>query len=123
MYIFFNLDKSQREADAKLYNETQAALGVKAVYQAQASGLKRLATSFGGKGEAMVSYLMLEQNLFEKLAQSNADAIKGLKPKVTVWKDCGNGETASNPIHDIFGSLPPLLDGIHAQTGVKAQNF
>jgi flotillin len=76
---------STKSADAALYSKKQEAQGVKTMFEARAHGLKELVKAFRNKPKAALQYLMLEKNLFRKLAQTNAEAVQGLKPNITVW--------------------------------------
>lgn len=68
---------------------------------------------------------MLEKGTYEKLAQTNADAVRGMQPKITVWHTGGDTSSGdvTKPISDIMRSLPPLLTTIHDQTGVKPADW
>ncbi|KAL2912970.1 hypothetical protein HK105_207536 [Polyrhizophydium stewartii] len=113
--------KAKVEADAMLYAEQQAALAVKAKLAAQAEGISLISHAFGGDVQATLQYLMLERGTFQQLAAANAEAIKGLSPKITVWNTGADaGADAVKPIRDIFQSLPPLLSTITDQTGISA---
>jgi len=83
---------------------------------AQANGLKMIVGAFNGDANAAINYLMVERGTYQALAKENANAIKGLNPKITVWNQ--DGKAQSNPIADIYKSLPPLIDTMREQTGV-----
>lgn len=59
--------------------------------QKESEGLKELAKAYGaladvlGGPQALLQYLMLQNNTYQKLAEANAQAINGLEPKITVW--------------------------------------
>lgn len=115
------LYKAQKEADAKLYQQEKSAQGIRAVYEAQASGIASLTSAFGGSSQVALQYLMLEKGLYQELAASNAEAIRGLNPKITVW-NTGSGDHGGSDsfkaVRDVFQALPPLLTTINDQTGV-----
>ncbi|KAJ1330610.1 hypothetical protein BSLG_009062 [Batrachochytrium salamandrivorans] len=117
--------KAKVEADAQLYTETKAAEAIRAKYSAQAEGIAQLTAAFGGDAGATMQYLMLERGTYESLAKANADAIRGLAPKMTVWNTGGDagGLDAGKPIRDIFQTLPPLLSTINDQTGVAPPSW
>lgn len=65
---------------------------------------------------------MLTNGTYERLADANARAIKGLEPKINVWNTGAQGDAAADPsapIRNLFQSLPPLLSTIHDQTGMS----
>lgn len=111
------LFSQQKEADAMIYFKLKEAQGIEAVYAAQAEGLKKLVESFGGNSQALISYTMMDKGIYEKLADSNAKAIQGLNPKITVWtQDASKG---MDPIQNLAKSIIPMLDTIESQTNYK----
>jgi flotillin len=108
-------------AEAALYQKQKEAEGVAAMYAAQAEGLQRLVTSFGGDARALLSYTMLEKGVYEKLAESNAKAIKDMNPKITVWTHDPN--TSMSAIQNLGKGLIPMLDTIQDQTGYKMPSW
>lgn len=67
---------------------------------------------------------MLEKGLYQELAKCNAEAIKGLEPKITVWNTGGSDSSdGGKAIRDIFQSLPPLLSTINEQTGISPPSW
>lgn len=109
-------EAQMKKADAYLYEKKKEAEAIDSIMLAQANGLKNLVNAFNGDTNAALSYLMLERGTYEALAKENANAIKGLNPKITVWNQ--DGKTQSNPIADIYKSLPPLIETMREQTGV-----
>ena len=67
-----------------------------------------------------LKYIMLQQGIYKDLAVANADAIKKMKPEMTIWTSGNDTSDAVKPIRELFQSLPPLLSNIHAQTGVAS---
>ncbi|KAI8911575.1 hypothetical protein EDD86DRAFT_245857 [Gorgonomyces haynaldii] len=113
------LYKAKTEADAALYKKQKQAEAELVMLQAQAQGLHALGAAFGGDSKALLQYLMLEKGLYQDLAKANAEAIKGLEPKITVWNTgSGEGQDAGKAIRDIFQTLPPLFTTINEQTGI-----
>jgi len=47
--------------------------------------------AFGRDNRVMLQYLMMENGLFATMAAKNAEAIKGLNPKITVWSTGSGG--------------------------------
>lgn len=102
-------------AEAALFQKQKEAEGVCAMYAAQSEGLQKLVSSFGGDARALLSYTMLEKGVYQHLADSNAKAIQGLNPKITVWThDPTQGMAA---IQNLGKGLIPMLDTIQDQTG------
>jgi len=91
--------------------------------QKEAEGMTMMMHTFGGDVDAMLRYLMVDRKIYEKLASTNADAIKGLNPKITVWNTNSGNNTDSNDysstIANILKMLPPVLTTIHEQTGIR----
>lgn len=111
------LYSEQKIAEAKLYSKQKEAEAINVVYSAQAEGFKKLVDSFGGNPQALISYSMMDKGVYEKLAESNAKAIQGLNPKITVWThDASKG---MEPIQNLARSIIPMLDTIESQTGYK----
>ena len=109
------------EADAELYKKQREADAIAINFQKNAEGIHSMLESFNGDNQALMQYLMIRDDLYVKLANENAKAIKDLKPKITVWntgsKESGNNY--SNTIKDIMTMLPPMFTTIHDQTGLK----
>ena len=82
--------KTTTTADAHLYNETKLAESDRETFAAQANGIKLLQKAFHGENKAALNYLMIEEGLHRSLADINASAIAGLKPKITVWNNGTN---------------------------------
>ena len=117
---------SMREADAALYTQIKEADGLQAMYQAQADGLQKIVGTFGGDSRALLNYLMIEKDLYPKLADASARAIQGLNPKITVWNTThGEGEANStfNSISSIAKSIPPIIQTIEQQTGMALPDW
>ena len=55
------------------------------------------------------------------MAKANADAIRGLQPKISVWNtgENANGADATAPLRNLMQSLPPLFETIGDQTGIR----
>lgn len=109
-------EAQMKKADAYLYEKQKEAEAINEVMAAQANGLKMIVGAFNGDANAAINYLMIERGTYQALAKENANAIKGLNPKITVWNQ--DGKAQSNPIADIYKSLPPLIDTMREQTGI-----
>jgi flotillin len=108
-------DSRKIRAEAELFAKQKEAEGIQALYEAQARGLEQVVRAFGGDSRALLSYTMLEKGIYEKLAQSNAEAIRGLNPKITVWTD--NPANSMDTISKLGKTLIPMMDTIQEQTG------
>jgi flotillin len=118
------LYKAKIQADGKLYEKQKDADAVRLTYDAQAGGIQQVHAAFKGDNGALLTYLMLEKGLYQDLAKANAEAIKGLEPKITVWNTGGSdGVDGGKAIRDIFQSLPPLLSTINEQTGISPPSW
>lgn len=115
-----NAEAANKEADAVLYRKRKEAEGTLALFKAQADGVQLLMESFQQNPNALLQYLMIERDLYQKLANANAQAVQGMEPKITVWNTESGGTAGySKTIADVFKTLPPLLTTIHEQTGLK----
>jgi flotillin len=112
------LYKAKKAADAQLYNKQKEAEAIRAKFEAKAAGIAMLQEAFNNDNTSTLQYVMLQRGIYKDLAQANADAIKGMKPELTVWTTGGHAVDAGKPIRDIFQALPPLLSNIEDQTGV-----
>ncbi|KAJ3310786.1 hypothetical protein HDV04_004651 [Boothiomyces sp. JEL0838] len=120
-----DLFKKKTEADAYFYTKQKEAEAIQVMYNAQANGIKMLQQAFNGDNGATLQYIMLDRGIFQELAKSNADAVKGMEPKITVWNtgnDTGS-QDAGKPIREIFQTLPPLMSIINDQTGINPPNW
>ncbi|KAF8929281.1 hypothetical protein EDD21DRAFT_371146 [Dissophora ornata] len=120
--------KREAEAEAKLFEQQKEADGIRAMSEAKADYISKMAMAFNGNYAAMQQFMMMETGTYTQLAEINAKAINGLAPKISVWNggmkggssSNGTGQgSESNAIADIYTMLPPLIDTIHEQTGVK----
>lgn len=107
----------QKEAEAMLYTKQKEAEGSYAVYKAQADGLEQIVKTFNGDYHTLLSYTMLDKGVYEKLAHANAEAIKGLNPKITVWSS--DADKSMDVIKHLGKGMIPMIDTIHEQTGYK----
>ena len=110
-----NSEAIERNAEAHLYDKQKKAEGIYATMQAEANGLKELFNTTSDPKVAL-NYLMIDRSVFQQLASYNAEAIKGLQPKITYWNT--NGNDSKNPMADVMKNIPPLVDTIYQQTGM-----
>ena len=88
-----------------------------------------LSRAFGGPA-GLIQYLMIEKGVYQELAKANADAVRGLNPKMTIWNtgaqagsDGSRGTESTgmggiDSIRNMYQMLPPLMSTINEQTGV-----
>lgn len=93
-----------------------------------ASAYADLSHAFGGPA-GLIQYLMIEKGVFTDLAKANADAVRGLNPKMTIWNTgakAGSESSGSSDgsmggvdsIRNMYQMLPPLMSTINEQTGI-----
>ncbi|RDL37071.1 Band 7 [Venustampulla echinocandica] len=128
--------KLHKEAEAKFYATTKEAEAHLVQQQKEAAGISAMAgaysdlsLAFGGPA-GLIQYLMIEKGVYTQLAHANADAIRGLNPKMTIWNtgaQAGSeggkpGEGSSmggvDQIRNMYQMLPPLMSTINEQTGI-----
>ncbi|KAK0120097.1 hypothetical protein ONS95_011510 [Cadophora gregata] len=109
-----------KDAEANLIRQQREAAGLSAM----AGAYSDLSAAFGGPA-GLIQYMMIEKGVYQELAQANADAVRGLNPKMTIWNtgnqaggEGENGQGGINSIRNMYQMLPPLMSTIHEQTGV-----
>ncbi|WOH05513.1 hypothetical protein DCAR_0624930 [Daucus carota subsp. sativus] len=119
----------QRAAEADLYSKMKEAEGMAAVAEAQGFYLGNLLKQVGGNYSALRDYLMIHGGTFKDIAKLNAEAVRGMQPKINIWTGAsGNGIAeggsssgsggAMKEIAGLYGMLPPLLETVNDQTGM-----
>uniref|UniRef100_R7WEC7 Flotillin-like n=1 Tax=Aegilops tauschii TaxID=37682 RepID=R7WEC7_AEGTA len=111
----------QREAEAELYAKRKEAEGLAAMGEAQSVYLSSMLGALGGSYGALRDYLMISSGVYQEMARINADAIKGLEPKISVWSNGSaseGGDGAMKEMAGVYRMLPPLLTTVHEQTGM-----
>lgn len=111
--------RATKEAEANYYTKKKEAEAM----QEMAKAYGAMSDVLGGP-QGLLQYMMLQSNTYEKLANANATAIKGLQPKITVW-NTGEGASSDStaPIRNLMQSLPPLLSTINDQTGIAPPSW
>jgi flotillin len=115
-----------KDAEAQLIRQQKEAAGMSAMAGAYAD----LSRAFGGPS-GLVQYLMIERGVYTDLAKANADAVRGLNPKMTIWNTGaqaggegnhgaaeGTGQGGIDSIRNMYQMLPPLMSTINEQTGI-----
>lgn len=120
-----HLYEKQKAADAVLYEQLKSAEGTLATFEAQADGLSRLLAASEQRPDLAKFQLALQSGLFEKMATTTADAVRGMSPKIHIWNTGGPGDANANlaGLRNIFTSLPPMLDAVEGQTEFRAPEW
>ncbi|XP_048447843.1 flotillin-like protein 4 isoform X2 [Pyrus x bretschneideri] len=110
---------------AQCYAKQKEAEGLMALGQAQGAYLRSLWDALGGNYAAMRDYMMINSGMFQEIAKINAEAVRGLQPKISIWTNNGGegGDSGANgamkEIAGVYKALPPLFNTVHEQTGMK----
>ena len=108
---------TQQAAEAAVIRQLKEAEGISAM--AEAYG--RMSTAFGGPA-GLLQYMMIEKGTYVELAKANAEAVRGMAPKISVWNTgSGNGGASNDPaeaMRNVYQMLPPLMTTINEQTGI-----
>lgn len=105
-------------ADAQLYLEQQQAEGRKILMAAKATGLIALTDAMGSP-ETYNKYLVLQGDLLPKIAHSQAEAVRDMRPMI--WSTGADG--GGSAIADLVRNLPPIADGLGKWTGVDLKKM
>ncbi|XP_042501107.1 flotillin-like protein 3 [Macadamia integrifolia] len=117
----------QQEAEAELYTKKKEAEALVALAEAQGIYVSTMMKALGGNYLALRDYLMIKDGMFQKIAKINAEAVKGLQPKISVWTNnaggemtegAGSGSGAMQEVAGLYRMLPPLLNTVQEQTGM-----
>ncbi|KAF4624887.1 hypothetical protein G7Y89_g13281 [Cudoniella acicularis] len=121
-----NFLAASKEAEAQLVRQQKEAAGLSAMAGAYAD----LSQAFGGPA-GLIQYMMIEKGIYTDLAKANADAVRGLNPKMTIWNTgaqagteghageaSGSGMGGVESIRNMYQMLPPLMSTINEQTGI-----
>ncbi|KAK4480173.1 hypothetical protein RD792_013235 [Penstemon davidsonii] len=107
--------------DGDLYAKKKEAEGLVALAEAQGTYLRTLLDSMGGNYSALRDYLMINGGMYQEIAKINAEAVRGLQPKISVWTSGngdGGGDGAMKEVAGVYKMLPPLFKTVHEQTGM-----
>ncbi|XP_049389420.1 flotillin-like protein 6 [Solanum stenotomum] len=118
----------QLAADAALYAKKKEAEGLKGIAEAEGVYVRSLMSALGGNYNALRDYMMIDKGMFKDIAKFNAEAIKGLQPKISIWSNGGTngqlvdgtsgGHAGIKELASIYQAIPPLLETVHEQTGM-----
>jgi flotillin len=112
-----------RQAEADLQKRLKEAEGMAAM----ADAYGKLSHAFGGPA-GLLQYMMIEKGTYVDLAKANAEAIRGMQPKISVWNTgaqagseggaAGGSQSGMDTMRNIYQMLPPLMTTINEQTGI-----
>lgn len=112
--------------DGEFYARKKEAEGLVLLGQAQGVYLRTLLDSLGGNYGALRDYLMINAGMYQQIAKINADAVRGLQPKISIWTGANgaagdqarDGSGALNEVAGVYKMLPPLFKTVQEQTGM-----
>jgi len=120
-------EATKLRASAAYVEQQNIALGILRVREAEAEGLERLVEAAGGVAN-LSQYLMVRDGMLTDIAEHQANAVRGMQPKVSVWQTGtggGGGDSSgmgvgglSGTINDLARNGVPLLDGLREQYGI-----
>jgi hypothetical protein len=104
-----------KEAEALLYDMEKKAEGMKKIYDAELEGIKNLLKNFEDD-ESLLEFLFSgniyfneERKTMEIIAKETANAIRALKPNVSVWNISDLGNSGKQELELAMKSIPPAL--------------
>ncbi|KAL0394302.1 UNVERIFIED_CONTAM: Flotillin-like protein 4 [Sesamum latifolium] len=107
--------------DGELYAKKKEAEGLIAVAEAQGTYIRTLLEALGGNYGALRDYLMISGGMYQEIAKINAEAVRGLQPKISIWTTSGEQESGAGAMKEVAGvykMLPPLFHTVQEQTGM-----
>ncbi|KAL6523938.1 Flotillin-like protein 4 [Orobanche minor] len=118
------LFERKQKVDGDFYGKIKEAEGLKAVAEAQGTYIRTLLDAMGGDYTALRDYLMISGGMYQEVAKINAEAVRGLQPKISIWtngggSDGGSINSAMNEVAGVYKMLPPLFKTVHEQTGME----
>ncbi|KAM3306850.1 hypothetical protein P3S67_013721 [Capsicum chacoense] len=101
-----------------LYTKMKEAEGLVAFAEAQRVYISALLSAFGGSYVALRDYLMINEGIYKDIAKFNAEAIRGLQPKISIWSSGGSseGDGLMNEMAELYSAIPQLLQTVNEQT-------
>ncbi|KAL6502106.1 Flotillin-like protein 4 [Orobanche gracilis] len=117
------LFERKQKVDGDFYGKIKEAEGLKAVAEAQGAYIRTLLDAMGGDYAALRDYLMISGGMYQEVAKINAEAVRGLQPKISIWTNGGGSDgsinSAMNEVAGVYKMLPPLFKTVHEQTGME----
>lgn len=121
---------TRAEAEARHYATVQTAEAARIAKLKEAEGIAAMADAYGklagafGGPAGLLQYFMIEKGTYVSLAKANAEAVRGMQPKISVWNTgpggAGEGGKADSAetMRNVYQMLPPLMSTINEQTGI-----
>ncbi|XP_049396598.1 flotillin-like protein 6 [Solanum stenotomum] len=118
----------KQAADVALYTKTKEAEGLLALAEAEGIYIRTLLSALGGNYIALRDYLMINEGIYKDIAKFNADAIRGLQPKINIWSNgvseeemsdgmsTRKGNGAMKEMSELYRVIPHLLQTVNEQT-------
>ena len=118
-------------ADAQFYAKSKEADAIRAVLEAQTQGLDKIYAVSSTNPQMASFYLALDKGVFNRdglfsvLADKQAQAIYNLNPKINIWNTgaAASGNSYTDVISGLGKTIPPMLDAIQQQTGIKLPSW
>ncbi|KAH7283116.1 hypothetical protein KP509_35G061400 [Ceratopteris richardii] len=137
------LFENQRQSDAITYQAERTAEAKKQAADAEAYAIAKAAmvgmllNELKGDYRSLHDFLLLDLGIYQDMARINAEAIKGLSPKISIWDTSSNLHSAGvdnglagssckyalEQLSHIYKALPPLLSTVQEQTGITPSPF
>ncbi|RHN82663.1 putative Band 7 domain, Flotillin family [Medicago truncatula] len=115
----------KQAAEADLYAKKKEAEGIVTLGNAQGAYVSTLLNALGNDYTALRDYLMINGGMFQEMAKINAEAVRGLEPKISIWTNGGDngggiaeGSMGMKEVAGVYKMLPPLFKTVHEQTGM-----
>lgn len=77
---------TQKEAEGELYSIQKEAKGLEDLAKGQSEYLKTLMEKFEGDYNKVRNYMIIDQGVYEEIAEINADMMRCLQPQISVMK-------------------------------------
>ncbi|KAL6556746.1 Flotillin-like protein 4 [Orobanche gracilis] len=117
------LFERKQKVDGDFYGKIKEAEGLEVVAEAQGTYIRTLLDAMGGDYTALRDYLMISGGMYQEVAKINAEAVRGLQPKISIWTNGGGSDgstnSAMNEVAGVYKMLPPLFKTVHQQTGME----
>jgi len=84
-------DAAMKKAEADYFMKTKSAEAELIRQQNEAKGLSAMAGAYADLSHAfggpagLIQYMMIKDGVYTSLAKANAEAVRGLAPKMTIW--------------------------------------
>lgn len=132
---------TRADAEARHYATVQAAEAQRIAKLKEAEGLAAMADAYGKLADALggpaglLQYMMIEKGTYVALGRANAEAVRGLQPKISVWNtgtggsgsggggSSAEGGDAAETMRNVYQMLPPLMTTINEQTGITLPDW